>query len=60
MLVIVVSIRFIYCLIIEDGNGFKIQDFENSVVVSFLMLLSFILVKVENLVEDIVSILLVI
>ena len=55
MLAIVGSNRSIHCLIIEDGNGSKTQDFENSVAVSSLMSSSFISVKVENLVEDIVS-----
>ena len=39
----------------EDGNGSKTQDFKNTVAASSLMSSSFISVKVENLVEDIVS-----
>ena len=55
MLVIVGSNGFAQCLMIEDGNGSKTQDFENSAAPSSLMLSSFISVKVENLVEGIVS-----
>ena len=52
MLVIVGSNRSVHCLMIEDGNGSKTQDFENTVAASSLMSSSFISVKVENLVED--------
>ena len=52
MLVIVGSNGCAQCLMIEDGNGSKTQDFENSAAPSSL---SFISVKVENLVEGIVS-----
>ena len=55
MLVIVGSNRSVHYLKIEDGNGSKTRDFENSVAASFLMSSSSISVKVENLVEDIVS-----
>ena len=55
MLVIVGSNRSVHCLMIEDGNGSKTQDFENSVAASFLMSSIFISVKDENLVEDVVS-----
>ena len=55
MLVIVGNNRFVHCLVIEDGNGSKTQDFENSGAASSLMSSSFISVKVENLVEDVVS-----
>ena len=55
MLVIVGSNRSVHCLMMEDGNGSKTQDFENTVAASFLMSSSFISVKVENLVKDIVS-----
>ena len=56
MLVIVGSNRSVHCLIMEDGNGSKTQDFESSVAASSLMSLSLISVKVGNLVEDIMSI----
>ena len=55
MLVIVGSNRSVHCLMIEDGNGSKLQDFENTVAASSLMSSSFSSVKVENLVEDMVS-----
>ena len=55
MLLIVGSNRSVHCLIMEDGNGPKTQDFESSVAASSLMSSSFISVKVENLVQDIVS-----
>ena len=55
MLVIVGSNRSAHCLMIEDGNGSKTQDFENTVASSSLMSSSFISVKVENLAEDVVS-----
>ena len=55
MLVIVGSNRSVHCLIMEDGNGSKTQDFESSVAACSLMSSSFISVKVENLVEDVVS-----
>ena len=55
MLVIVGSNTSVHCLMMEDGNGSKTQDFENTVAASSLMSSSFISVKVENLVEDIVS-----
>ena len=55
MLVIVGSNRSVHCLMMEDGNGSKTQDFENTVAASSLMSSSFISVKVENLVKDIVS-----
>ena len=54
MLVIVGSNRSVHCLMMEDGNGAKTQDFENTVAASSLMSSSFISVKVENLVKDIV------
>ena len=56
MLVIVGSNRSVHCLMMEDGNGSKTQDFENTVAASSLMSSSFISVKVENLVKDIVSV----
>ena len=55
MLVIVGSNRSVHCLMMEDGNGSKTQDFEDAVAASSLMSSSFISVKVENLVKDIVS-----
>ena len=55
MLVIVGSNRSVHCLIMEDGNGSKTQDFESSVAACSLMSSSFISVKVENLVEDVVN-----
>ena len=56
ILVIVGSNRSVHCLMMEDGNGSKTQDFENTVAASSLMSSSFISVKVENLVKDIVSV----
>ena len=56
LLVIVGSNRSVHCLMMEDGNGSKTQDFENTVAASSLMSSSFISVKVENLVKDIVSV----
>lgn len=55
MLVIVGSNKSVHCLMIEDGNGSKTQDFESSVAANSLMSSSFISVKVENLVKDVVN-----
>ena len=51
MLVIVGSNRSVHCLMIGDGNGSKMQDFESSVAASFLMSSIVISVKDENLVR---------
>ena len=56
MLVIVGSNRSVHCLMMEDGSGSKTQDFENTVAASSLMSSSFISVKVENVVKNIVSV----
>ena len=55
MLVIVGSNRSVYSLMIGDGNGSKMQDFESSVAAIFLMSSIVISIKDENLVKDIVG-----
>ena len=37
MLVVVGNSKSVHCLIIEDGNGSKTQDFESSIAASSLM-----------------------